>query len=330
MAASTISADLDYRPSYLAAGIAAALVLILYVVTLAPSTAMWDTSEYIAAAYILGLPHPPGNPFFVLIGKFFTLMPIAGTIAARVNILAAVSSAVSAGMWFLITERVLVSWFPQRWQRIVGGSLAALIGATSFTVWSQSVVNEKVYTVSLAGLALVAWLTVRWCDEPDGPKADRLLVLVAYLLGLGYANHMAGMLAAPAVAIAVLIRRPRTLVRPWLIAACLGGGALGITPFATQPIRAAYFPAINEGEPTGCRTELKASCTFSAGTWQAFKYNFNREQYGKPPVVERQAPIGAQIGMWWLYFKWQWLRDAHGDKAPVSYTHLTLPTILRV
>jgi hypothetical protein len=159
MAASTVSADLDYRPSYLAAGIAAALVLILYVITLAPSTAMWDTSEYIAAAYILGLPHPPGNPFFVLIGKFFTLMPIAGTIAARVNILAAISSAVSAGMWFLITERVLVSWFPQRWQRIVGGSLAALIGATSFTVWSQSVVNEKVYTVSLAGLALVAWLT---------------------------------------------------------------------------------------------------------------------------------------------------------------------------
>jgi hypothetical protein len=58
-------------------------------------------------------------------------------------------------MWFLITERVLVSWFPQRWQRIVGGSLAALIGATAFTVWSQSVVNEKVYTVSLVGLALV-------------------------------------------------------------------------------------------------------------------------------------------------------------------------------
>src|SRR5688572_14188479 len=157
--ASTVSADLDYRPSYLAAGIASALVLCLYVVTLAPSTAMWDTSEYIAAAHILGLPHPPGNPFFVLIRKFFSLLPIAGSIAARVNILAAVSSAVSAGMWFLITERVLVSWFPQRWQWIVGGSLAALIGATAFTVWSQSVVNEKVYTVSLVGLALVAWLT---------------------------------------------------------------------------------------------------------------------------------------------------------------------------
>jgi hypothetical protein len=328
MAAATLSADLDYRPSYLAAGIASAMVLLLYVITLAPSTAMWDTSEYIAAAYTMGLPHPPGNPFFVLIGRFFSLLPIAPSVAARVNILAAVSSAVSAGMWFLITERVLVSWFPQRWQRIVGGSLAALIGATAFTVWSQSVVNEKVYTVSLVGLALVAWLTVRWCDDPDGRKADRILVLVAYILGLGYANHMAGMLAAPAVAIAVLIRRPKTLLRWKLLLACVGAAILGITPFATQPIRAAYFPAINEGEPTACRTELNWNCTFSRGTWEAFKYNFNREQYGKPPVVERQAPIGAQIGMWWMYFKWQWLRDAHGERPALQITLATVFLIL--
>jgi hypothetical protein len=328
MAAATLSADLDYRPSYLAAGIASAMVLLLYVITLAPSTAMWDTSEYIAAAYTMGLPHPPGNPFFVLIGRFFSLLPIAPSVAARVNILAAVSSAVSAGMWFLITERVLVSWFPQRWQRIVGGSLAALIGATAFTVWSQSVVNEKVYTVSLVGLALVAWLTVRWCDDPDGRKADRILVLVAYILGLGYANHMAGMLAAPAVAIAVLIRRPKTLLRWKLLLACVGAAILGITPFATQPIRAAYFPAINEGEPTACRTELNWNCTFSRGTWEAFKYNFNREQYGKPPVVERQAPIGAQVGMWWMYFKWQWLRDAHGERPALQITLATVFLIL--
>jgi len=328
MAAATLSADLDYRPSYLAAGIASALVLLLYVVTLAPSTAMWDTSEYIAAAYTMGLPHPPGNPFFVLIGRFFSLLPIAPSVAARINILAAVSSAVSAGMWFLITERVLVSWFPHRWQRIVAGSLAALIGATAFTVWSQSVVNEKVYTVSLVGLALVAWLTVRWCDEPDGRKADRIIVLVAYILGLGYANHMAGMLAAPAVATAVLIRRPKTLLRWKLLLASAAAALLGITPFATQPIRAAYFPAINEGEPTACRTELRADCTFSKGTWDAFKYNFNREQYGKPPVVERQAPIGAQVGMWWLYFKWQWLRDAHSQMPALQVTLATVFLIL--
>jgi hypothetical protein len=317
-AGASTSIDLDYRPSYWSAAVASALVLALYIITLGPSTAMWDTSEYIAAAYVVGLPHPPGNPFFVLLGRVFTLLPIAPSVAARVNILAAVCSAVSAGLWFLITERVLVSWLPHRWQRIVGGSLAALLSATAFTVWSQSVVNEKVYTVALVGVALIAWLTVRWCDDPDGAKADRLLVLLAYVLGLGYANHMAGMLAAPAVGLAVVIRRPQTLLRWKLLLAIAGAVVLGMTPFATQPIRAAYFPAINEGEPTGCRTTIAVDCTLSTKTWDAFMYNFNREQYGKPELTQRQAPFTAQVGMWWLYFKWQWLRDPYQEHATLQ------------
>src|SRR5476651_1933424 len=267
MAKSTSIPELDYRPSYLAASIAALFVLVLYIITLSPETAMWDTSEYIAAAYTLGIPHPPGNPMFVLIGRVFTLLPIAPNAAMRVNLLAALSSAVSAGMWFLITERVLVGWFNERWQRITGGALAALIGATAFTVWAQSVVNEKVYTVSLAGLAIAAWLIVRWCDEPDGAKADKTLVLIAYLIGLGYGIHMAGLLVAPAVGLAILIRRPKTIIRWKLLVACFGAVILGGSPFATQPIRAAHFPAVNEGEPTACRTELHLSCTFSKGTY---------------------------------------------------------------
>jgi hypothetical protein len=309
----TDAAELDYRPSYLAAAIAALVTLVLYLVTLAPTTSMWDTSEYIAAAYVLGIPHPPGNPFFVLIGRVFSILPIAPSVAMRINVLAALSSAVSAGFWFLVTERVLVQWMPRRWQRVVGGSLAVLIGATAFTVWNQSVVNEKVYTVSLVGLAIICWLTVRWCDDPEGPVADRLLVLVAYLLGLGYTNHMAGMLAAPAVGLAVLIRRPQTVLRWKLLLACAVALGFGLTPFATQPIRAAHFPAINEGEPTGCVTELKMDCTFSKLTYDRFMYNFNRGQYGKPELGERQAPFTAQLGMYWLYFKWQWLRDAYNE-----------------
>jgi hypothetical protein len=348
-----MSAELDYRPSYYAAAIAAGLTFLLYLITLSPETAMWDTSEYIAAAYTMGLPHPPGNPFFVLVGRVFSILPIAPNVAMRINLLAALSSAVSAGMWFLITERVLVGWFEERWQRIAGGALAVLIGATAFTVWSNSVVNEKVYTVSLAGLAICAWLVVRWCDDPDSEKSDRLLVLVAYLCGLGYANHMAGVLALPAALIAIFLRKPDyrpTLVATGVIAivgyfflkvpdqrillgvlliglvalavyfiqyltrwrlmlVCVGALVLGGTPFATQPIRAAHNPEINEGDPTACRDGLKLSCTFSKGTYEAFMYNFNRGQYGKPSVIERQAPFSAQVGMWWLYFKWQWLRD---------------------
>ena len=86
MAKPTPAPELDYRPSYTAAAIAAALVFALYVITLSPETAMWDTSEYVAAAYTLGIPHPPGNPMFVLIGRVFTLLPIAPNVAMRVNI----------------------------------------------------------------------------------------------------------------------------------------------------------------------------------------------------------------------------------------------------
>src|SRR5437016_1133118 len=307
------SADLDYRPSYLAGGIVSLCVLALYVITLAPSTAMWDTSEYIAAAYTLGLPHPPGNPLFVLIGRVFAVLPIGGNVATRINVLAALCSAGAAAMWFLIAERILVGWLPKHWQRVTGAVIAALLGATAFTVWNQSVVNEKVYTVSLFGIAVVSWLMVRWSDDPDGRKADRILVLVAYLLGLGYANHMAGMLPSLAVAVAVLVRRPRTLLRWRLLLAALAALVFGITPFATQPIRAAYFPALNEGEPTACQNGLKASCTFSKDTYDRFMYNFNRGQYGKPKLTERQAPFTGQLGMWWYYFKWQWLRDAHNE-----------------
>ncbi len=307
------TAELDYRPSYLAAALAGLAVFVLYMLTLAPTTSMWDTSEYIAAAYVLGIPHPPGNPFFVLIGRVFAILPIAPSVAMRINILAAVSSAISAGFWFLVTERVLVGWLPRRWQRIVGGCMAVLIGATSFTVWNQSVVNEKVYTVSLLGLAVICWLTVRWCDDPEDKIGDRLLVLIAYILGIGYANHMAGMLAAPAVGLAVLIRRPMFLLRWKLLVACGAALVFGMTPFATQPIRAAHFPAINEGEPTGCVTKLEVGCTFSSLTYERFMYNFNRGQYGKPELGERQAPFSAQIGMYWLYYKWQFLRDAYNE-----------------
>src|SRR5688500_19366093 len=154
------AAQLDYRPSYKAAAIASTLVFLLYLVTLSPSTAMWDTSEYIAAAYILGIPHPPGNPFFVLIGRVFSILPIAPTVAMRINVVAAVCSALSATMWFLITERVMVNWLPVRWQRITGAIAGTMIGATAFTVWNQSVVNEKDYTVSLAGIAVSSRLMI--------------------------------------------------------------------------------------------------------------------------------------------------------------------------
>jgi hypothetical protein len=302
------------RPSYGAAALAGVLVLVLYILTLAPTTAMWDTSEYITAAYTLGIPHPPGNPLFVLLGRVATLVPL-GSVAVRVNMLAALCSAGTAAVWFLVAERVLAHWFTERWTRLAGAAVATLLSATAFTVWNQSVVNEKVYTVSLAFFAVVSWLTVLWCDDPDGRRADRVLVLIAYLIGLGYANHPAGFLVGPAVAVAVFARRPRIVLRWRLILAAVLALGFGLTPFAIEPIRAAHHPALNEGEPTGCTTTIGVKCTFSATTVSRLMDNINRVQYAKPSLSERQAPLSAQAGMWWLYFRWQWLRDVHGTQA---------------
>ena len=325
-AASASRIEEAYSPSYLAAAIAAALVFILYLMTLAPSVAMWDTGEYMAAVKVLGIPHPPGNPFFVMLGHAFASLPIPVSYAARINIMAALCSALSAGLWFLITERIVARWIGERWQRLVVASLATLIGATAFTVWNQSVVNEKVYTVSLLFFTIVSWLMIQWIEEPDAPRADRILILVAYLLGLGYSNHPAGFLPLPAAGLAIIMVRWRTLLRWKLVLIALGALVLGLTPFIFEPVRAAYFPAINEGAPTACTTHLEASCTFTELTKDRLMSNINREQYGAK--VGRGAPYTAQVGMWWLYFKWQWLRDSHevmqGLQFVVAFLFLAL------
>jgi len=142
--ANTKSEHAEHKPVYIPAAIASALVFGLYLMTLAPSVTMWDAGEYMAATKVLGVPHQPGNPFFMMLGHAFALLPIPVAYGARINILAALASACSAGLWFLVTERISWRWIADRSHRIAIASLATLIGATAFTVWNQSVVNEKV------------------------------------------------------------------------------------------------------------------------------------------------------------------------------------------
>src|SRR5258707_4222268 len=200
------------RPPYWMAAAVFVGALVLYVVTLAPTTQFWDTSEYIAAAYTLGIPHPPGNPFFVLAAHVFGLLPVAAGYAARINLFAAVTSALSAGCWFLVAERWLRSFVPVLWVRRAAALAGTIVSATVFTVWNQSVVNEKVYTLSLLSIALILWLIVRWDDQPAGEAHDHHLLLIIYLLALTATNHMMGVLVGPVVII--LLYPPLKQQRP--------------------------------------------------------------------------------------------------------------------
>src|SRR2546426_11599080 len=126
------------RPPYLLAGLVALGALFLYVATLAPTTQFWDTSEYIAAAYVVGIPHPPGNPLFVLIAHTWGLLPLAAGYAMRINLLAAVTSAIAAACWFLVSERWMRGWVPARRPRPPAAVGGALVAGPGFTLWDPA------------------------------------------------------------------------------------------------------------------------------------------------------------------------------------------------
>jgi hypothetical protein len=287
----------EERPPYPMAGVVALGTLVLYVLTLAPTAQFWDTPEYIAAAYVLGIPHPPGNPLFVIMAHTWGLIPWMQGYAARINLFAAVTSALSAGFWFLIAERWLRPVVPARWPRRLAALAGAVTAATVFTVWNQSVVNEKVYTVSLFSIAFVLWLAVRWGDEAAGSKRDHHLLLIVYVLALTATNHLMGLLVIPAVLVYVLYTDWKILISPKFLAWAAVAIALGVSVWAFLLVRSPHFPPINEGEPTN---------------WAALDSVLNRVQYAKPPLGERQADFSAQLALWWQYFTWQWGKDWAG------------------
>ena len=120
------------------------VVLAGYVWTLSPTVTFWDAGEFLAAAKILGVPHPPGTPAFVMIANVWgTWFPL-GSFAYRVNFMSAVFSAAAASFMFLVVANAL----RRRWTTdadatnpvfVIGGAAAAAImSAFVFTVWQNS------------------------------------------------------------------------------------------------------------------------------------------------------------------------------------------------
>ena len=312
----------EYRPPYRPGMWLGFFVFGLYVLTLAPTTAWWDASEYIATGHILGIPHPPGNPLFVALARTWSLLlaPLGLPVAVRINLLAAATSTIATYFFFLIGHRVLSAVVEERWMATVGSVCGAIMGATAYTVWSQSTVNEKVYTVSVAVVAATSWLALRWYDRREEPAGLRALLLAVYLMALGSTNHLMSVLPAPALGLFVLMAGPAVLIRSrfWVRAVPLVVVGLSFTIFL--PIRAAQDPAINEGDPV---------CESATGVLVAIYSNGNsgcaplaeslsRVQYAKPPLADRQAPFKDQALNYAQYFDWQWARGADMSELPTG------------
>jgi len=305
--------------------VTAAAVWALYLITLAPTTGWWDTSEYVTTAYIVGLPHPPGNPLFVMVGRvWIILLEWTGMgVAERINFLCATLSAAGVYFWFLSVARIVAHFRVSPREVLVAAAVASVLGATAFTVWTQSNLNEKVYTLSLFITAAVSYAALRWKDEADTPRGARLLVLITLLMGLGWSNHSMSMLPGFALVVFAMWHRWRALIRPNLIAAGLVALVLGGSiQILFPPIRSAQQPIIDEADPE-CESLVDAITpstvvdrrgrTHLAPACEPLALAIVRDQYVPPPLIPRQAPfVQAQLGMYLQYFNWQWARSAPG------------------
>lgn len=327
-----ISEESEYQPPYLAAAIAGLLVFGLYALTLAPTTAFWDTSEYIVTGHILGIPHPPGNPLFVLLARTWDILlsPLHIPTAQRINIFSATMSALAHGFWFLMVHRILAYFSADRVFRLVGASAATLISATAFTVWNQSNVNEKVYTVSLFTIALLSWLAFRWRDNLGRGKDDNILILMIFILALSVGNHLMAFLAAPALLVFVLINDARALANWRLYAFAVIAVIVGLSVHLYLPIRAQLKPVIDEAAPTcpSIASAMESIVTFGKSGCKNLSAALARKQYDKPSmfndpveagkgnygVTRSPALLVAQIGNYLQYFDWQWARSASGNR----------------
>lgn len=319
--------DRDLRPPYGAAAIAGLLVFALYAITLSRTTAFWDTSEYIATGHILGIPHPPGNPLFVVLARAWSVLlaPLGLSVAVRVNLFSAFMSASAHALWFLVVHHVLRYFSEDRRFRLTGAAAAVLVSATAFTVWNQSNVNEKVYTVSLLTIALLTWLAFRWQENLGKGKDDNLLVLMAFILALSVGNHLMAFLAAPAIGIFILVVKPRTLMNWKLYPMALVAAVLGLSIHLVLPIRAGLHPVINEAAPTcpDIGSALGAILTYGKAGCVALSEALNRTQYDKPPLSARQATLWSQMANYLQYFDWQWARGVAGTST--VFATLRLP-----
>lgn len=189
-----------------------AIAAVTYIVTTEDSASFWDCGEFIATANNLLVGHPPGAPFFMIVGRFFAILaPSADMVAQSVNIMSALASAFTILFLFwtitLLARKIFIQDYvdaegnvPQWrvWAVMGAGLVGALAYTYSDTFWFSAVEGE-VYALSSLFTAVVFWAILMWELEADKPHSNRWIILIAYLMGLSIGVHLLNLLAIPAI-----------------------------------------------------------------------------------------------------------------------------------
>lgn len=205
-------ADVDHR---IAAGLFA-FSLLIYALTMSPTISFWDCAEFVTVAHTLGIPHQPGTPLYVLVGKVFSLLPLGLGIAYKINLMSAFFAALAVAFMYLTGVRLQRLWRDEQaepspaWIPRTGAAVGALFLAFSTTFWN-SAIEAEVYSLASFTLAFVAFLSVYWYEIRERASSATLMLLIFYLMGMSVGFHMGSILVFPGVYVLVLFAERKAL-----------------------------------------------------------------------------------------------------------------------
>lgn len=200
------------RLNRLIAAIIFLITFVIYFDTMAPTVSYWDCGEFIAVSHTLGVPHPPGSPFFLLLGRIFSMIPFNEDIAFRVNIISPIVSALAVMLLYLTIVKIVTHW-RGKVENLTdvlivfgGASVGALTFAFTDSHWFNAV-EAEVYAFSTFFTAIVVWLILLWNEKADQSGHERYILIIAYMIGLATGLHLLNLLAIPFVTLIIYFRK---------------------------------------------------------------------------------------------------------------------------
>lgn len=186
--------------------------MVVYALTIAPTVVFWDVGEFIAAAYMLQVPHPPGSPLFLLLTRIVMMIPFASDLAVRAHALSAVLSSLAIMFLYLVIVRVIIKMrgMPETLADKLAVYGSAFIGAMSLafgTTYWDNAIEAEVYGASMFFLTVIMWLAMRWLERADTEGGERYVLLIAYLIGLSLGVHLLALLSIFPVLMIIYFKR---------------------------------------------------------------------------------------------------------------------------
>ena len=242
-----------------------AVLFAVYAATSAPGLTFWDAGEFIAAAHVFGIPHPPGTPLFVAAGRSWTLL-LGGLlgVARASNLLSAACTAMAGALAVMVIARGAPEKRDITWGAMAGGCLAGLMAS----VWANATETE-VYAASLLQVAVMLYAAERASTATEEMQG-RWLLLTGYLIALAPAIHLSALVGAPA-AVCLASRRldgawrvERVLLLSGALVAAAGLGRMSYALVGLGTLTAGLSSLVRTNEGSGARRAVSPAIAFVA------------------------------------------------------------------